>query len=108
MGEWNKHVADIGQERERQSAEQRDHTRAPPPQPAEIAEAIGGDDWQQYEARPDEAVECDDEGRETGFDPLARGDEAERPEEGSTGPAHQTPRCRRAWGRRAIHSDARV
>ena len=94
VAERNKHVADIGQKRERQSAEQRERARAPPSQPAEIAEAVGGDDRQQRQARPNEAVERDDERREAGLDPLARGDETERPEKGGAGAAQQTPRCR--------------
>jgi hypothetical protein len=47
VAERNEHIADIGQEREREPAEQRQHSRAPPAQTAEIAEPVGGDDRQQ-------------------------------------------------------------
>ena len=56
-------------------------------QTAEIAKPVGGDDRQQRQAWPNEAVERDDERRKAGLDPLARGDETERPEKSGAGAA---------------------
>ena len=44
MAERNKQITDVAQQRERQSAEQRQRKSAAPADAAEVTEAVGGDE----------------------------------------------------------------
>src|SRR6202023_292705 len=57
VAERHEHVAKIAPQRERQAAECGQQNAVPPADATEIAEATGGHEGEQYEARPDEPVQ---------------------------------------------------
>ncbi len=91
-------VADVAQERQRQPAEHGERGAAAPADAGEVADAIGDDHRDQSEARPDIAVQGDDERRQPDQDAVARGDEPDRPTQRRAGPAQNAQRGFRFHG----------
>ena len=84
-------VADVAQQRQRQPAEYGERDAAAPADAGEVADAVGDDHRDQSEARPDIAVQRDDERRQPDQDAVARGDEPDRPTQGRAGSAQTRP-----------------
>ena len=87
VAERDEHVAKIAPQRERQAAECGQQNAVPPADAAEIAQAAGRHEREQYEARPDEPVQRQNQRRQSDEDAVARGDKTESPEQGRAGAA---------------------
>jgi hypothetical protein len=100
MGKRHEQEAGIAQERERRPAEQRQRHCLRPAHSPEIAETLPGDERQEDEPCPDEAVEDDVRRRKPDRDAVAGRDEPGRPEQGSAGAAGDAGgRCPQVWVR---------
>src|SRR6202030_2003839 len=94
VAERHEYVAKIAPQRERQAAEGRQQNAVPPADAAEIPQAAGRHEREQYEAGPDEPVQRQNQRRQSDQDSVARGNKAERPKKGRAGAAQHAQRCR--------------
>ena len=87
VGERHEQEAGIAEQGERQAAEQRKQEGSRPTHAAQIREAAAGDERQERQPGPDEAMKGDVRRRESSGNTVARGDEAGGPEQRRAGTA---------------------
>src|SRR5262249_47464169 len=102
MGERHEQEPGIAEEGEDRSAGERQDEPPAPPDPAEIGEAVAGDERQAGKPGPDETMQHDVGRRKARRDAVARRREPAGPEQRGGGPAGDAEEgCRplRHWGR---------